>query len=83
MPITTEQCIAGRLKLGITRSALAKLALLGETTIGDLERGDHHPSLATLSKIEEAFRKSGLEFLPDGTPVLTDDRSQQAEPTQS
>lgn len=51
--------------LGWSQADLAKAANVSRQTIADFERGAHLPISNNLASIVEAFRKAGIEFIPE------------------
>lgn len=64
MLILPRQSKMARAALDWSVKDLAKAAGVGTTTISRLESGDN-VTVATLRKIQTAFEKAGIEFIPD------------------
>ncbi len=84
---TIEQIRAARALLGWNQHDLAKKADLSQTGIARIENGTNQPNSKTLTKIESAFDKAGIEFIdktglrkrPEGNVVTFAGGSQFAE----
>ncbi|WLS08696.1 helix-turn-helix transcriptional regulator [Shinella sumterensis] len=63
--LTMEQCRWARAMLGWSQGDLATAATVSRQTIADFERGAHIPITNNLSSIVKAFRKAGIEFIPE------------------
>jgi len=65
---TTEQLRQARAALGLTQSEVAVLAGVSVPTIKRLENGNGTLAvrLETLSNLERAFEKAGIQFLTNG-----------------
>jgi transcriptional regulator with XRE-family HTH domain len=68
MAFSPAQCRAARNLLNWTQFDLAGHSKLTEKTIADYERGATRPHARTLSKMEEAFKTAGIEFLNSDAP---------------
>ena len=62
--ITARQLRAARKLLGWSQHVLAGKAGVTLNAVGRTERGDVDPHLGTLSSIEKAFARAGVEFIP-------------------
>jgi DNA-binding XRE family transcriptional regulator len=63
--LTMEQCRGARAMLGWSQGDLANAANVSRQTIADFERGAHIPIANNLSSIVEAFRKAGIDLIPE------------------
>ena len=63
--ITKEQCRAARSLLGLKQSELAESCGISKTAITNFESGVFNPRTDTMSLIQEAFEKAGIEFIGD------------------
>jgi transcriptional regulator with XRE-family HTH domain len=49
---------------------LAQAAGIGEISVKNIERDKSDARTSTLQKIQNAFEKAGVQFIPDGSPSL-------------
>jgi len=68
--ITAGQIRAARALLGWTQVKLAEAAGIGEISVKNVEREKSDARTSTLLKIQRAFEKAGVQFIPDGSPSL-------------
>jgi len=70
--ITPSQIRAARAILNWKQTDLAVAAGVSEMSIKNLEKGQSDPRVSTLRAIEEAFARSGIEFIstPDKEGVV-------------
>lgn len=68
--MTPAQIRAARAMLGWRQADLAEAAGLSEISIKNVERGATDARGSTLSKIQTAFEKAGVEIIPAGSPSL-------------
>jgi DNA-binding XRE family transcriptional regulator len=68
--ITSGQIKAARALLGWTQVQLAEAAGIGEISVKNIERGVTDARASTLTKIQAAFEKAGVQFIADGAPSL-------------
>ena len=68
--ICRSQIRAARALLNWKQSDLAKASGVAESTIKLVERGAVDTRSGTLEKLQIAFEKAGVLFIPDGTPSL-------------
>lgn len=63
---TREELTVGHLRAivqgGLSQRAFAQMTGIPRSTIGDVLRGTHAPSEATLSRIEEALFPEGFDY---------------------
>jgi predicted transcriptional regulator len=64
--ITPRQIRAARALLGWSQQQLADKAIVSLNAITRLERGDVDPRLSTVSSIQRALEKAGIEFIDAG-----------------
>ena len=64
--VTAAQIRAARALLGWSQQDLADRAIVSANAVNRLERGQVDTKLSTLSAIERAFLKAGVEFVPAG-----------------
>ena len=69
--ITSGQIRAARALLGWTQVDLAKAAGIGEISVKNIERGTTDARASTLQKVQNAFEKAGVQFIPNRTPSLS------------
>jgi len=63
MPITAEQCRAGRGLLGWTQDDLATNARVSRATVADFEANSRRPMTNNLAAIEDAMFAAGVDFI--------------------
>ena len=68
--ISGSQIRAARALLNWKQSDLAKASGVAESTIKLVERGAVDTRSGTLEKLQIAFEKAGVKFIPDGSPSL-------------
>ena len=64
--ITPRQIRAARALLGWSQQALADKAIVSLNALTRLERGVVDSRLSTLSAVEKALSRAGVEFIPAG-----------------
>jgi transcriptional regulator with XRE-family HTH domain len=64
--ITARQIRAARALLGWTQQQLADAAIVSFGAVTRLERGEVDPRVSTMTAIQGALVKAGVEFLPAG-----------------
>ncbi len=64
-PIDRQKLLMRRMRAGLSRRELAKLAQLDQSYIGFLERGDRGPSPQTLGALARALGCDITELMPD------------------
>lgn len=69
--LSISQIRAARAMLNWKQAELAEAAGVAESTIKLIERGAVDSRSGTLGKIQAAFEKAGVQFIPDGTPSLS------------
>jgi transcriptional regulator with XRE-family HTH domain len=57
--------------LGWTQVQLAQAAGVGEISVKNIEREKSDARASTLQKIQQAFEKAGVQFIPNGSPSLS------------
>lgn len=62
--ISARQIRAARALLGWTQQQLADAAIVSFNAVTRLERGEVDPRLSTISAVQSALIKAGVEFLP-------------------
>jgi transcriptional regulator with XRE-family HTH domain len=68
MDVPNELLRAARVALNIGQRELAKLSGVGQRTILRIERNDETVTLESRRRLQEAFEKEGITFIPaDGT----------------
>jgi transcriptional regulator with XRE-family HTH domain len=65
MDVPNELLRAARVALNIGQRELAKLSGLGQRTILRIEQNDPTVSLDSRRRLQEAFEKAGVVFVPD------------------
>lgn len=65
--ISAQQVRAARALLGWSQQTLADRAIVSVNAINRLERGAANTKASTLSAVERALRKAGVEFLAPTT----------------
>lgn len=63
--ITPRQIRAARALLDWSQQELADKAIVSLNALARLERGAVDPRMSTLSAVEKALEKSGIEFIPE------------------
>ncbi|PII39614.1 DNA-binding protein [Sinorhizobium meliloti CCBAU 01290] len=66
LPITSEQCRAGRAILGWSQEQLASASKVAKATIANFEAGKRAPYDRTLQDMQEAMETAGVIFEADG-----------------
>ena len=61
---------AARALLGWTQVQLAEAAGIGEISVKNIEREKSDARTSTLQKIQRAFEKAGVQFIPDRSSSL-------------
>ena len=61
--ITARQIRAARALLGWSQQQLADKAIVSLNAITRLERGDVDPRLSTITAVQKALTKAGIEFI--------------------
>ena len=51
-----------RSALGVTQAALAKILKTSQSTISEIEKGEHAPTLETVERIAEALKTPAAKF---------------------
>lgn len=69
MPMTADQCRAGRGLLDWSQDDLATNARVSRATVADFERNLRTPMRNNLISMEECMFVAGVEFLPDDAPM--------------
>jgi predicted transcriptional regulator len=64
--ITPRQIKAARALLGWSQQHLADRAIVSVNALARLEAGKVDPRLSTLTALQKAFARGGVEFLPAG-----------------
>jgi predicted transcriptional regulator len=64
--VTAAQIRAARALLGWSQQDLADRAIVSLNAVNRLERGQVDTKLSTLTAVERAFLKAGVEFVPPG-----------------
>lgn len=64
--ISARQIRAARALLGWTQQQLADAAIVSFGALTRLERGEVDPRLSTITAVQTALVKAGIEFLPQG-----------------
>lgn len=64
--ITPRQIRAARALLGWSQQELADKAIVSLNAVTRLERGDVDPRVSTVSAIQKALEKAGIEFIESG-----------------
>jgi DNA-binding transcriptional regulator YiaG len=64
MILAPSQCRAARGLVAWSQDHLAKLALVGNSTVRDFEKGRRVPSDESLNAIRRALEEAGVEFIP-------------------
>jgi DNA-binding XRE family transcriptional regulator len=64
--ITARQIRAAGALLGWTQQRLADAAIVSFGALTRLERGEVNPRLSTISAVQTALVKAGIEFIPAG-----------------
>lgn len=64
--VTAAQIRAARALLGWTQQELADRAIISANAVNRLERGQVDTKTSTVSAIERAFLKAGVEFVSAG-----------------
>jgi transcriptional regulator with XRE-family HTH domain len=64
--ITPRQIRAARSLLDWSQQELADRAIVSLNAVTRLERSEVDPRVSTVAALEHAFRKAGIEFLPEG-----------------
>lgn len=64
--ISPRQVRAARGLLGWSQQQLADKAIVSVNAINRLERGQVDPRVSTLTAVEKALGRAGVEFLPAG-----------------
>jgi transcriptional regulator with XRE-family HTH domain len=64
--ITPRQIRAARALLDWSQQALADKAIVSLNALARLERAVVDPRISTVSAVEKALLKAGVEFLPEG-----------------
>jgi transcriptional regulator with XRE-family HTH domain len=65
MDIPSELLRAARVALGIGQRELAAISGVGQRTILRVEQNDPTVSLETRRRLQDAFEKQGIVFIPD------------------
>jgi transcriptional regulator with XRE-family HTH domain len=65
MDVPSELLRAARVALNIGQRELAKLSGVGQRTILRIERNDESVTLETRRRLQDAFEKAGIVFIPD------------------
>jgi transcriptional regulator with XRE-family HTH domain len=65
MDVPSELLRAARVALNIGQRELAKLSGVGQRTILRIERNDESVTLETRRRLQDAFEKVGIVFIPD------------------
>jgi DNA-binding XRE family transcriptional regulator len=66
--IKPSQIRGARAMLGMTQTELAKLAGLSKTGLLNIENGASDPKASTLTAIQTALERAGIEFLEGARP---------------
>ncbi len=64
--VTPRQIRAARALLGWSQQELADKAIISLNAVTRLERSEVDPRMSTVSALERALRKAGIEFLAEG-----------------
>lgn len=64
--VSARQIRAARALLGWTQQQLADKAIVSFNAVTRLERGEVDPRVSTITAVEEALVKAGIEFIPTG-----------------
>lgn len=62
--ITPRQIRAARALLGWSQQELADKAIVSLNAVTRLERGEVDPRLSTITAVQKALTKAGVEFIP-------------------
>jgi transcriptional regulator with XRE-family HTH domain len=65
MDVPNELLRAARVALNIGQRELAKLSGVGQRTILRIERNDETVTLESRRRLQDAFEKAGVIFIPD------------------
>ncbi|KQZ87235.1 hypothetical protein ASD64_07295 [Mesorhizobium sp. Root157] len=65
MDVPNELLRAARVALNIGQRELAKLSGVGQRTILRIERNDETVTLESRRRLQDAFEKAGVTFVPD------------------
>ena len=65
MDVPNELLRAARVALNIGQRELAKLSGIGQRTILRIERNDETVTLESRRRLQDAFEKAGVTFVPD------------------
>jgi transcriptional regulator with XRE-family HTH domain len=65
MDVPNELLRAARVALNISQRELAKLSGVGQRTILRIERNDETVTLESRRRLQDAFEKAGVVFVPD------------------
>jgi DNA-binding XRE family transcriptional regulator len=65
MLVTGKQIQAARVLLGMTREELWEKAEVPMRTLQNVENESGNPTMATMTKIVDALRKAGIDFIDD------------------
>jgi len=57
--------------LNMTQAQLAEASGVAESTVKLVERGAVDTRSGTLEKLQTAFERAGVRFIPDGSPSLS------------
>ena len=68
--LCSSQIRAARAMLNWKQSDLARASGVAESTIKLVERNAVDTRSGTLEKLQIAFEKAGVQFIPDGSPSL-------------
>ena len=68
--LSSGQIRAARAMLNWKQSDLARASGVAELTIKLVERDAVDTRSGTLEKLQHAFEKAGVQFIPDGSPSL-------------
>jgi transcriptional regulator with XRE-family HTH domain len=63
--ITSAQCRAARALIGWSQDQLATSSKVAKATIANFEAGKRVPYERTLSDIQAALEKAGVQFIPE------------------
>lgn len=69
--LSSGQIRAARALLNWKQADLAKESGVAESTVKLVERGAVDTRSGTLEKLQGAFEKAGVQFIPDGSPSLS------------
>lgn len=64
--VTPRQLRAARALLGWSQQDLADMAIVSLNAVTRLERAEVDPRMSTVTALERALRKAGVEFLGEG-----------------